>query len=251
VAEGSAPEYGAPALDKGLDIIELLADESGGLTQGQIADATGRTVSQIFRVLTTLERRGYLHRDRQSGLYGLSLRLFDLAHRQEPLRGLVQAALTPMRALAIAAGQSCNLSIDDADRVRVVAQVEGPGDFGFRVRVGALFPLETTATGLVLLAFRGPVAGRPPSSSRGQDEERDRTLRQAQGTGFVERPDPLQPGVTDVVFPVLRADGSAHAALTVPYVSTSLSALGVSEVRRLAADAASEIAAGLNPVSTP
>jgi DNA-binding IclR family transcriptional regulator len=239
-ASSKAPDYGAPALDKGLDILEALAEVGGGLTQLQIAEAAGRTVSQIFRVLTTLERRGYVHRDRQSGLYVLSLRLFDLAHRQEPLRGLLQAAEVPLRALATAAGQSCNLSVEDADRVRVVFQVESPGDFGFRVRVGALFPLETTATGLVLTAFRATDA-----VALGAE---DAAILEIRRRGFVERPDALQPGVTDIVFPVLRPDGSADAALTVPYVSTSVSERGVRDVRRLASVAAAEIAASLYPV---
>ena len=122
--------YSAPALDKALDILELLADEATGLTQTEIADRVGRNVSQIYRVLATLERRGYLTRDDRSGRYVLSMALFDLAHRHPPLRGLVQLAAGPMRALADAVRQSCNLSIDDAGAVRIVAQAESPADFG-------------------------------------------------------------------------------------------------------------------------
>lgn len=46
-----APDYAVPALDKALDVLELLAEQSGGLTQSEIADAVSRTPSQIFRVL--------------------------------------------------------------------------------------------------------------------------------------------------------------------------------------------------------
>ena len=140
------PEYAVPALEKGLDIIELLADQRGGLSQTQIADATGRSVGQIFRVLGVLERRGYVARDRQSGLYSFSMMTFDLAHRHPPLRGLLGVATTPMRELAELVQQSCNLSVLDAGRVRVIAQVESPADFGYRVRVGALFDAQLTAT---------------------------------------------------------------------------------------------------------
>ena len=61
-----ANDYAAPALDKALDILELLADEADGLTQTGIAEAVGRNVSQIYRVLATLERRGYVSRDDRS-----------------------------------------------------------------------------------------------------------------------------------------------------------------------------------------
>jgi len=205
-------DYAAPALEKGLDIIELLADEAGALSQSQIAEATGRSVSQIFRVLDVLERRGYIARDQQSGLYSFSMMAFELAHRHPPLRGLIAIAAAPMRELAEAVQQSCNLSVLDAGRVRMIAQVESPADFGFRVRVGALFPVETTGQGEVLLGGR-----------------------------LVVREYVLQHGITDVVAPVTDAAGRTVAALTVPYVATSFSDIGVDEVVAKAATAAGYI----------
>ncbi|MDH6181755.1 DNA-binding IclR family transcriptional regulator [Microbacteriaceae bacterium SG_E_30_P1] len=214
------PTYAAPALDKGLDILELLADRPGGLAQSEIAEAAGRSVGQIFRVLATLERRGYIVRDKQSGLYVLSMRLFDLAHRQEPLRGLIAAASPGMRDLAERVRQSCNLSVLDAGRVRVIAQVESPADFGYRVRVGALFGVDTTATGSAL------TSGEP-----------------------VVRPDAAQEGITDVVAPVHGASGVV-AALTVPYVATTFSAVPAEDVIAAAMACASDISRNLG-WSTP
>jgi DNA-binding IclR family transcriptional regulator len=210
-------DYRVPALEKGLDILELLADEPGALSQTEIAAATGRTVGQVFRVLAALEGRGYLVRDAQSGLYSFSMKTFDLAHRHPPVRGLIAAATPAMRELADAVQQSCNLSTLDAGRVRILAQVESPADFGFRVRVGALFPVESTATGRALST------GEP-----------------------VVRPDALQPGITDVVAPIRDARGAPIAALTVPYVATTFSAVPVDEVVTAATRAAEQIASTLH-----
>jgi DNA-binding IclR family transcriptional regulator len=217
-------EYSAPALDKGLDILEALSGEASGLTQSEIADAVGRSVSQIFRVLATLEKRGYVYRDRQSGLYILSTRLFDLAHRHPPLRGLVAAAIGPMRELAEKISQSCNLSVLDEDRVRVIAQVESPADFGYGVRIGATFPIDTTASGAVL-------------TSAGDDE-----IGRA---GFLSRPDAVQAGITDVVAAISTGSQHPAAALTVPYVATSFSTLSVDEVIAAAVETARTIAGRL------
>ena len=238
----AGPEYAVPALDKALDVLELLADSDAGLTQAEIAAAIGRSVTQIFRVLTALERRGYLYRDRQSGVYLLSTRLFDLAHRQEPLRSLIAAAHPPMRRLAEETRSSCNLSVLDAGRMRVLAQVVSPSDFGFQVRVGALFPVETTASGLVQLAFEQGPAGDALRAERAE-------LAAIVARGYLEQPDALQPGVTDIVFPVLearRASGAhAIAVLTVPYVATSFSETSSDVVRERAGAAAREIAESL------
>ncbi|MBH0024838.1 IclR family transcriptional regulator [Salinibacterium sp. SWN248] len=213
----TTPEYTAPALDKGLDILELLAETSGALSQSEIAEATGRSIGQIFRVLSTLERRGYVFRDKQSGLYTLAMKLLELAHRHPPLRGLVSVAQPIMQVLAEQVRQSCNLAVLDGSEVRVVAQVESPADFGFRVRVGATFDLTTTATGSVLAATSAVTAD------------------------TVVRADTLHPGITDVVAPILGARGAVVAALTVPYVAPTFSEVGVDRVQELASAAAKEI----------
>ena len=110
------PEYSAPAVDKALDILEVLADRADGMTQTELAEATGRSVSQVFRVLMALENRGRIVRDRAAGLYSFSMAAFDLAHRHPPLRGLLIAATPVMRELADAIRQSCNLAV--LERVR-------------------------------------------------------------------------------------------------------------------------------------
>ena len=209
--EPVGPDYSVPALDKAFDVLELLASRSDALSQTEIAEAVGRSVGQIFRVLTALEARGWILRDRASGLYSFSMGAFDLAHRHPPLRGLLVAATPAMRELSDRVRQSCNLSVLDMGAVRVVAQVESPADFGYRVRVGALFPLES-ATGTVL--------------TTGEAARRD---------------DPQQAGITDLVLPVLDARGSVRAALTVPYVATTFSAMPVEKVFAAASRAASAI----------
>lgn len=264
----TSPDYSVPALDKALDILELLAGQSAGLGQGAIAERVGRSVGQVFRVLQTLEARGYLYRDQASGLYTLSMMMFELAHRHDPVRGLAAAALGPMRALADELAQSCNLGVLEGGRILIIAQAESPASFGFRVRVGADFPIESTATGAVLTAFAAPDA----RTGSGADAESkalgttalattvldtvlatavlattalDTVLKTVRERGFERRADHLQPGITDLVFPVFGAAGFAVAALTVPYVATSFSSSGEHAVEDRARAAAAEISFAL------
>jgi DNA-binding IclR family transcriptional regulator len=253
-AGSAGPAYSAPALDKALDILELLADASEPMTQSAVADAVGRNVSQIYRVLATLERRGLVVRDPASGRYGLSMALFDLAHRHAPLRGLVQAASGPMRRLADEVRQSCNLGVDDGGAVRIIAQAESPADFGFRVRVGALFPMEGTAAGAVLLfggARRADASGAGAASGAGFVPASGGAAGAASTeapqleAGFLTRVDGTQPGITDVVAAIVGHSGRTLAALTVPYVSTSYSAVPLDAVVSAARAAAHEITTAL------
>lgn len=216
----TSPSYAVPALDKAFDVLELLADRSDGLSQTEIAEATGRSVGQVFRVLTALEARGWLVRDPASGLYVFGMAAFDLAHRHPPLRGLIAAAAPAMRELAQAVRQSCNLSVLDLGAVRVIAQVESPADFGWAVRVGAPFAADS-ATG------------------------------SAFDTGELVTRSYTEAGVTDVAVPVRGGDGGVRAVLTIPYVATTFSEYGLDDVRDAAIQAARAIGIRITDGSQP
>ena len=55
-------KYRAPALDKGLDILELLAGTEDGLSQAEIAKSLDRSPNEIYRMLDRLVRRAYVRR---------------------------------------------------------------------------------------------------------------------------------------------------------------------------------------------
>ena len=123
----SPSKYSVPALEKGLDILELLADATQPLSQVQIAERLDRSVNEIFRMLTRLEGRGYLHRG-DEGHYRLSAKLFALSHRHPPTAHLLDAALPLMRQLAHDVGQSCHLAtLHGQDILILVDLLQGPG----------------------------------------------------------------------------------------------------------------------------
>jgi hypothetical protein len=55
--EDRPQKYTAPALEKGLDILERLSLSETGLSLSEIARDLGRSVSEIFRMLVVLEQR--------------------------------------------------------------------------------------------------------------------------------------------------------------------------------------------------
>ena len=61
----SSEKYSAPALSKGLDILELLATQPAGLKKTEIAAELGRTVNELYRMLAVLESRGFVMMGRQ------------------------------------------------------------------------------------------------------------------------------------------------------------------------------------------
>ncbi|WP_347266589.1 helix-turn-helix domain-containing protein [Paracoccus sp. (in: a-proteobacteria)] len=61
--DAAAHRYRAPALDKGLDILEVLAEQARDLTRAEIVRELGLSPSQIYRMLERLVARGYVTRD--------------------------------------------------------------------------------------------------------------------------------------------------------------------------------------------
>jgi len=146
--------YRAPALDKGLDILELLSEQPSGLTRAEIVKAMGRGPSEVYRMLERLVARDYVSRSPEGDRYALTMKLFVLAHRHPPVRRLVTRALPLMDAFARDAGQSCHLVAPDRDAAIVVAHASCPGNWEFGIRIGAHIDLLTTGSGQTLLAFQ-------------------------------------------------------------------------------------------------
>lgn len=217
---------GAPALEKGLDLLESLANEPEGLTQKALAEQVDRSVGEIFRMLGVLEQRGYVARNPSTGLYSLTLRLFELANRHPPIKRLQQAALDAMSRLSAAIGHSCHLILINANRILVVAQVEPDRPMGWSVKLGASFPLSSNlASARVLAAFQTSerreemiqlMVEQDGTKSRRTIAEKLKRIAEA---GHEVADSRIASGVVDISCPVFNQFGVAVAALTVPYLA--------------------------------
>jgi DNA-binding IclR family transcriptional regulator len=206
--ESTANRYSAPALEKGLDILEALAAEPAGLSQQAVAAKLDRTVGEIFRMLEVLVARGFVDRDAGTGRYALGLKLFDLSHRHPPTRRLLEAALPAMRALADATRQSVHLSVRAGERLLVLAQAEGFSDMGFSVKPGSSYPFAAERSSARVLAAFGDAEGRAMLGAAMLP-----VLGRIRRAGFLLTPSHTIAGVTDVCAPVRDAHGAAVATL--------------------------------------
>lgn len=146
-------KYVAPALDKGLDILEYLSEVKISQSQMEIAQGLKKSPNELYRMLVCLEDRGYIQKSPTSGKYVLSLKLYQLAHRHTPIDGLLKAAKPILDDLASALKQSCHLSILYHGKLMVIAQAKSPGPISLSIEEGSLFSLVKTSSGHTLLAL--------------------------------------------------------------------------------------------------
>lgn len=251
---GQAPArtYSAPALEKGIDILELLATAPGGLTISEIAQGLDRSISEIFRIIIVMERRRWLHKDAESDRYRVTYRMLDVAFRATPAQALSVVAAPVMHDLAVRTNQSCHLVVRGEGRGIVVQRQENMGAVGFGMRLGALVDLVTSCSGHVLLAFAPearreallPSLPRPDTLSLDQLERRLEVVRLQ---GYEMQPSARTAGVTDISYPVFGLDGHVAAALTIPFLVMidGSQRASLEETRLLLREAAEGISTGL------
>lgn len=250
-AEPSGDEerkYRAPALEKGLDILELMARRATPMTLSQISAALDRSVSELFRMVQALEYKGYLEATGEG--YSLTNRLFSLGMAQAPTKTLLEAAMPVMRRLAKSSGQSCHLAVMSDDQIVAIARVEAPGEIGLSVRVGYRRPLIETTSGVVLFTFQPEAqrnawlerfAGAASAEVQARFSER---VAQVEKQGYARLPSDFAQGVIDLSAPVEGAY-RAVAALTVPYFARSPNQASIDETLTLLRASAQEISLDL------
>jgi DNA-binding IclR family transcriptional regulator len=214
-------KYAAPALEKGLDIIELLAKEPEGLKLKDIALSLKKSVSEVFRMVLVLERRTYLKFDAESDRYSLSMKLFEIAHQHVPVQKLVKAASIEMEKLAKSIDQSCHLTINSNNNALVVVQKDSPMDKLITIRLGAKAPLLNSCSGHIFISFSKPAEQLQLCEfllKQTTKKELNNIIEVVQNQGYERMLSKQIQGVEDIGFPVYGYDNELVACLVVPYL---------------------------------
>lgn len=215
-------KYSAPALEKGLDIIEYLSSKGTPQNQAEIAQGINKSPNEIYRMLAVLEMRGFLKKF-NSGKYAISLKLYHLSHRHSPIDGLLKASKTLMEDLSNRTKQSCHMGILYNSQLMIISHTQSPGPVSLSIEEGSLFPLTKTTSGRVILAYMdqqdcknilkkdGYYKG---LSKKEKDAFTDR-LNRIKKQGYELKNSDLTHGVTDIGVPVGHATSGLFSVLTI------------------------------------
>lgn len=216
--------YRVPAVDKALDILELLSAEANGLTMATLAERLGRTISEIYRTVQLLEARGYLERNADGDRYSVTMKLFRLAHAMPRVHSLSALALPILEELARDIEQSCHLAVLDGLDILIIAQVDSPLPRHYAVTLGARLPVWEASSGNLLLAqlpeakrealFRSMTRIVAPETLQ-QFRER---VAQIGASGREQRESYFVSGLMTIVRPVYNHFGTTVAAMSVPFL---------------------------------
>jgi IclR family transcriptional regulator, acetate operon repressor len=228
--ETSAPahEDEVVSLSRALAIVEQLADAEQGLTLADISRHLDVNKAIGTKLLRTLELRGYVFREVQTGRYHLTYRISNLGLRQLAHTRLLDQSSAVLRELAETSGELVRLAVVEDDRLTWVLSEAGRKrslqiDPNFRFAIS----LHTHATGkawlstmpferaLTLLLHQGltPLT----KLSKTSIEEIRQEIETARSRGYAVTYEENEMGVAAVAAPIVASmlDGQARCVGTI------------------------------------
>jgi DNA-binding IclR family transcriptional regulator len=146
--ETPAP-YSIRAVDRALDVLDVLRAHPRGASLAEVARATDLPRSSAFRYLAALEARGYVARDGGARPYRLGP---AFAGGDSRLQVLATAARPLLEELRDRFRETINLGVLDGNCVMYLDVLESPMAIRFAARSGDRDPIHSTALGKALAA---------------------------------------------------------------------------------------------------
>ena len=140
------------SLTRGLSILEALARSDGGLTLTELAHRVQLAPSTAHRLLSTLEKMGYVYQAGDLGLWYVGLQAFTVGTTFLANRDFVAQSHAYMHRLMEQAGETANLAILDGTEAVFIAQVQCHEMMRTVVRLGSRVPLHASGVGKALFA---------------------------------------------------------------------------------------------------
>jgi len=243
------------SVDRAAALLLALGESQGEAGVTELARRLGLHKSTASRLLATLERRGLVEQDGESGKYRLGLVVIRLAEQAERTLDLRGIAMPELERVARLTRETVSLAVLDGDESLTVAQADGPNLIAVADWTGRSTPLHCVASGKVLLAA---LAEREVLRivRRGLVRHTERTiveleplleeLARVRRRGYATALSEFEVGLNAVAAPVVDARGSVIAAVDIWGPAFRLTPRRLPELAALAREAAAAISARLS-----
>src|SRR5437867_13369791 len=149
--------YVIQSVSHSLDVLEQFAGEAEELGVTELSKRLRLHKNNVFRLLATLESRGYIEQNRATENYRLGISCLQLGQSYIQHMGLLRQARPIMTDLVRQAGETTYLAVLRRGSVVPVDVVEADRPVRIVSQLGEALPLHSTAAGKAYLAF-GPEA---------------------------------------------------------------------------------------------
>lgn len=211
------------SVDRALTILEILVDHPhSGVTE--IAQHLGGTKSLAFRLLRTLEARGFVIQDADRRTYSLGYHAVRIGNSAAEQSHLISSTSSLMDELAALSHENVNLLIRDGRQLVVVAARQSKQQVRLHSDIGSTGPLHAGGAAKILLAYapesiQDAVLQEPlerfTRSTITEPDELRHLIKKIRAEGIHVASNEYEEGAFSVAAPVFDAQGSCIAALSV------------------------------------
>ena len=140
------------SVDRALSVFESLSRYQS-VSLSELAANTGQTPPTIYRILHTLEKRGFVDFDAEEQVWSIGPTAFTVGSRFLRRTTLVEKARPILRKLMQATGETANVGIERHGHVLYLTQVETDENIRAYFPQGTLSPLHVSGIGKVILSY--------------------------------------------------------------------------------------------------
>lgn len=254
------------SLDKGLFLLEIIEQGAHPYSLQELWRELRWDKATIYRLLSTLEGRGYVRRHPESRRYSLGIKIYALYDSLVRHMDLQQTIRPYLSALVRQTGQTAHLAVPAGSRIVFIDRAVGSDILSVNTQIGAAEPLHCTALGKAYLAFCEPkqrdelIAGRltrfTPRTLVSRAELTDECER-TRKRGYALDDEEYIEGVRCLAAPVLNAQAVPVALVGVSGAKDRIRGKTIREygetIRRVSLEisAAFGYGVGTNPGSEP
>jgi DNA-binding IclR family transcriptional regulator len=144
------------SVTKTLELLETFTRKGPELSVAQLLEMLAVPKGTLYRMLHTLEAKGFIVRNAQTGNYRPGIKVWEIGCKSLETLGLRQVAPPIMEELVSVCKETALLAILDGTDVVYIEVVDAPQILRFHGWLGQRVPAHATGTGKVLLAFAEP-----------------------------------------------------------------------------------------------
>lgn len=260
----SGPSDGAStSVERALTILEAVGQRDGGMTNSEISRRLEIPKSSASYILRVLERRGYLHRDAETGKYRLGLAVLNLSRAVDEGLDLRETAAPVLRQLADRHRLAAHLGVLDQGEAVYMEKADVPGLIKMDTYPGRRTDAHSTSIGKAIVAYlpeeeveeiarkRGLARRTPRTITSLAKLKRDLALVRSRGYALDDEENNL--GVRCVAAPVFDASGRVVASINVTGTIAQVDADAVPRLAEVVKEAALRISRklGYKPPAEP
>lgn len=246
----------APALERGLKVLDLLAEEGSELGLKSIAQTLDIPVPSLWRILGVLRENGYVLFDPDKKTYRLGFKFLYLGNIVLNRMGFRSQARGYLKQLVELTGETAELSARVKDQLILVDQVEGPDAVRLFSRIGSAYPyFHATAPGKVYLAHIDRDKLQSVMTRMGLPKITEHTitrfdvlekeLRSVLAHGFASDTEEMRAGVCRIASPVYDKTGKVVACLGIAAPSFRIQKGEYKRIGNIIKDLSQELSAEL------